>query len=125
MRYSLLLHYPEMTPDDLAPEQLAEGMRAFDEYATALDAAGVLVSAEMLQPTAATVTVSRTDAGVVAHDGPRADSPEQLGGVIVIDVPDTDAAVEWAGRAPSAAWGHVEVRPSATRYVDGAWTPSG
>ena len=40
MRYSLLLHYPEMSADDLGPEALAEGMRAFDDYAKALDAAG-------------------------------------------------------------------------------------
>ena len=25
------------------------------------------------------------------------------------------------GQAPSAAWGHVEIRPTATRYVDGSW----
>ena len=41
MRYTLLLHYPEMNAEELGPEALAEGMREFDEYAKALDAAGV------------------------------------------------------------------------------------
>ncbi|MET0780865.1 MAG: YciI family protein, partial [Microbacterium sp.] len=61
MRYTLLLHYPEMSADDLGPEALAEGMREFDEYAKALDAAGVLQSAEVLQPSSATTTVRGGD----------------------------------------------------------------
>ncbi len=59
MRYTLLLHYPEMNADELGPEALAEGMREFDEYAKALDAAGVLVSAEVLRPSSATTTARR------------------------------------------------------------------
>ena len=122
MRYSLLLNYPEMSADDLGPEALAEGMRAFDDYAKALDAAGVLVSAEVLQPVAATTTVSLASGELVVQDGPYADTAEKLGGVVVIDVADLDAALEWAERAPSAQYGHVEIRPTATRFVDGEWT---
>lgn len=122
MRYSLLLHYPEMTPEQLGAEALAEGMRAFDDYAKALDAAGVLVSAEVLQPTAVSTTVSLATGELVVQDGPFVDTHEKLGGVIVIEVPDLDGALEWAQRAPSAQYGHVEVRPTATRFVDGAWT---
>ena len=58
MRYTLLLHYAEMTPADLGPEAIAEGMREFDDYAKALDAAGVLISAEVLQPSRVTTTVA-------------------------------------------------------------------
>jgi hypothetical protein len=122
MRYSLLLHYPEMSADELGPEALAEGMRAFDEYAKALDAAGVLASAEVLQPVAATTTITLVSGELVVQDGPFADTHEKLGGVVVIDVDDLDAALGWAQRAPSAQYGHVEVRPVATRFVDGAWT---
>lgn len=122
MRYTLLLHYPEMTPDDLGPEALAEGMREFDVYAKALDSAGVLISAEVLQPSAVTTTVTAADGTLRVQDGPFADTKEQLGGTFVIDVADLDAAIEWAGKAPSVGWGAVEVRPSATRFADGAWT---
>ncbi len=122
MRYTLLLHYPEMTPDDLGPEALAEGMREFDVYAKALEAAGVLISAEVLQPSAVTTTVTAADGTLRVQDGPFADTKEQLGGTFVIDVADLDAAIEWAGKAPSVGWGAVEVRPSATRFADGAWT---
>ena len=121
MRYTLLLHYPEMSADDLGPEALAEGMREFDAYAKALDAAGVLQSAEVLQPSSATTTVRGGDSRRV-QDGPFADTKEQLGGTFVIEVEDLDAAIEWAGKAPSVSWGAVEIRPSGTRFVDGAWT---
>ena len=121
MRYTLLLHYPEMSAADLGPEALAEGMREFDDYAKALDAAGVLRSAEVLQPSSATTTVRGGDA-LRMQDGPFADTKEQLGGTFVIDVDDLDQAIEWAGKAPSVNWGAVEIRPSGTRFVDGAWT---
>lgn len=122
MRYSLLLHYPEMTAEELGPEALAEGMRAFDAYAKALQAAGVLASAEVLQPVATTTTVTLVGGDLVVQDGPYVDTQEKLGGIVVIDVADLDAALDWAQQAPPAGYGHVEVRPVATRFVDGAWT---
>lgn len=121
MRYTLLLHYPEPTAEELGPTALAEGMRAFREYAEALDEAGVLASAEVLQRSDATTTVTLVGGELAVQDGPFADTKEQLGGTFVIDVPDLDAAIEWARRAPSVSWGPVEIRPTATRYVDGAW----
>jgi hypothetical protein len=121
MRYTLLLHYPEPTAEELGPEALAEGMRAFQAYATALDEAGILASAEVLQRSNATTTVTLVGGELVVQDGPFADTKEQLGGSFVIEVPDLDGAIEWARRAPSVAWGHVEIRPIATRYVDGSW----
>jgi hypothetical protein len=121
MRYTLLLHYPEPTAEELGPEALGAGMRAFQAYARALDEAGVLEGAEVLQRSDATTTITQRAGEYIIQDGPFADSKEQLGGTFVIDVPDLDEAIEWATRAPSVAWGHVEVRPTATRYVDGAW----
>jgi hypothetical protein len=106
---------------ELDPEALAEGMRAFQAYAQALDDAGALFSAEVLQQSNMTTTVTRASGELVIQDGPFADTKEQLGGTFVIDVPDLDSAIEWAARAPSAAWGHVEIRPTATRFVDGRW----
>jgi hypothetical protein len=121
MRYTLLLHYPEPTADELGPEALAAGMQAFQAYAKALDDAGVLVSAEVLQQSNATTTVSLVAGELVVQDGPFADTKEQLGGTFVIEVADLDQAIEWAGQAPSASWGPVEIRPTATRYVNGSW----
>ena len=121
MRYTLLLHYPEPTAEELGAEALEAGMRAFQAYAKALDEAGLLISAEVLQHSDASTTVTQRGGEFIVQHGPFADSKEQLGGSFVIDVPDLDQALDWARRAPSVAWGHVEVRPTATRYVDGAW----
>lgn len=124
MRYTLLLHYPEATEEELGAEALEEGMRAFAAYAATLAQAGVLLAAEVLQPSSATTTLRKVDGRVHVQDGPFADTKEQLGGTFVIDVPDLDAALEWARQAPSLDWGAVEVRPGATHVVDGAWTPN-
>jgi hypothetical protein len=121
MRYTLLLHYPEMTAEDLGPEGLEAGQDAFRAYASALHEAGVLIAAEVLQPSSATTTVTATSGELQIQDGPFADTKEQLGGTFVIEVADLDAALAWAEKAPSVSWGTVEVRPTATHVVDGDW----
>ena len=45
------------------------------------------------------------------HDGPFAESKEQLGGYYVVDVPDLDAALEIAKQIPFGRDGAVEIRP--------------
>lgn len=121
MRYMLLLNYPEMTAEELAPEALAEGMAAFDAYAKSLDDSGTLVSAEVLQSVAKSTTVTLREGGLKVQDGPFADTKEQLGGTFIIDVPDLDAALAWAEKCPAAQYGVVEVRPSALTFQDGRW----
>ena len=121
MRYTLLLHYPEMTAEDLGQDGLEAGQQAFQAYAAALHDAGVLVAGEVLQPSSATTTVSAAGGTLRVQDGPFATTKEQLGGTFVIEVPDLDAALAWAEKAPSVQWGTVEVRPTATHVVDGRW----
>lgn len=45
------------------------------------------------------------------QDGPYADTKEQLGGYIILELPSLDAALDWAARCPAAANSAVEVRP--------------
>lgn len=122
MRYTLLLHYPETPAADLGPEAMEEAMRAFQKYATMLDEAGALMSAEVLLPSTASTTLRLVDGAPHVQDGPFADSLEQLGGTFVLDVADMDEALAWAKQCPSLPWGAVELRPTATRFVNGAWT---
>ncbi|MDV6307398.1 YciI family protein [Gordonia amicalis] len=124
MHYSLLLHYPEQDTT-LGEDAIRSGQAAFSAYARALQDAGVLVSAEVLQHSTATTTLRKVDGELVIQDGPFADTKEQLGGSIVVDVEDLDAAIEWARQAPPIDWGVVEIRPGATYTVNGAWTPNG
>jgi len=48
----------------------------------------------------------------LVEDGPFSDSKEQLGGFIIIDVPDLKIALGWAGRHPLGVGGGIEVRPN-------------
>jgi hypothetical protein len=125
MRYTLLLHYPEADAETIGAEAIEEGMRAFASYAQTLHSAGVLLAAEVLQPSTSSTTLTQVDGRLTIQDGPFADTKEQLGGTFVIDVPDLDTAIEWAGQSPSLAWGAVEIRPGATHVVNGLWTASG
>ena len=46
-------------------------------------------------------------------DGPYLETKEHLGGFWIIDVPDLDAALQWAAEGSKACGGKVEVRPFA------------
>jgi hypothetical protein len=122
MRYALLMHYREPAEGELSQEALSEGMRAFHAYGEALASAGVLLSADVLQQSTATTSVTRRNGDLQVQDGPFAETKEALAGVFLVDVPDLDAAIGWAEKNPGAAWGFIEIRPVMTWIVDGAWT---
>jgi hypothetical protein len=121
MRYALLIHYPQPTVSTLTAEEIEAGMVAFRLYAEALNDAGVLRSAEVLQTVASATSISTKGGSLRVQDGPFADTKEQFAGIFMIDVPDLDAALAWAEKCPAAQWGTVEIRPSGVRFVDGAW----
>jgi hypothetical protein len=121
MQYSLLVISQEAEDAQIDEETLAWGRAAFDAYAKSLDAAGVLVSADILQPVAASTTVSVRDGATQVQDGPFADTKERLNGTFVLEVPDLDAAIAWAEKCPGAQYGAVEIRPSAVVFHDGQW----
>lgn len=122
MRYALLLNNEEPADGEIPAEAIAAMQEAFGAYGRALEAAGVLVAAEVLASRSATTTVTLRTGDVQVQDGPFAETKEGLAGVFVIDVPDLDAALAWAERCPGAQYGVIEVRPSATSYIDGSWT---
>ncbi|GAA4426276.1 YciI family protein [Georgenia halophila] len=125
MRYALLLHNAEPGPGEIPEEGLQEMERMFDEYGKALDSAGVLVGADVLNLSHTTTTVTRRTGDTQIQDGPFAETREALAGVFLIDVPDGDAAIAWAEKCPGATYGSVEVRPVATSFVGGTWTAAG
>lgn len=113
MKYILLVHNPKESlegPKD--PAAVAAG-RAYGE---ALQAAGIFIAGVGLgSPDNATI-VSVRDGKRQVQDGPYAETKEFLGGFVIIDVPDLDAALEWAARHPSAAVGSIEVLPLGGSY---------
>ena len=111
MQYMLLIHGNETAlqsvPQDVANQRFA----AFMAYTEALTKAGILVSGNRLRPSSSSTTVRVVDGKSQVLDGPYAETKEQLGGYYLIDVPDLDAALNWAKRCPAARYGSIEVRP--------------
>jgi hypothetical protein len=84
---------------------------AWNAYIGALNAAGIVLSGNGLEPPETGTTVRIRDGKRHVQDGPYADAKEHLGGYFIIDVPTLDAALEWAARSPSSSSGSTEVRP--------------
>ncbi|MCK0112691.1 YciI family protein [Ornithinimicrobium sp. F0845] len=122
MRYALLLHNREPAEGEIDQEAITAMQEAFGAYGRALEAAGVLVAAEVLQSQDISSTVTLREGSLQVQDGPFAETKEALAGIIVVDVPDLDAALAWAEKCPGATYGVVEVRPAATSFVNGSWT---
>lgn len=110
MRYLLLIYSEEPTaaPD---PAEAEKVMNEYWAYSNAINEAGARNAGEALQDSKTATTV-RVKAGErVVTDGPFAETREVLGGYYLIDVPDLDAAIDWAAKCPGAKYGSVEVRP--------------
>ena len=84
---------------------------AWTAYIAALNEAGVLVSGQGLQPATVATTLRMADGKRYVQDGPYADTKEQLGGFVVLELPSLDEAMLWAARCPAASEGAVEIRP--------------
>lgn len=93
------------TPD--AQRQVAQ----VDRFNEELQQAGAWVFAGGLRPASSSTVVRSSTTGVSMTDGPYAESKEQMGGFWVIEAPDMDAALEWAGKATAACERPVEIRP--------------
>ncbi len=112
MQFMLLLHE---TAEDFArridPAQSADYWAGWNVFIGAMAQAGIIVKGDGLQGPHVATTIRVREGQRIVQDGPFADAKEQLGGYFVIEVPDLDAALDWAARAPSARSASVEVRP--------------
>ena len=112
MQYMLMLNE---SPDEF--QQRADPARAgaywggWNAFIGAMREAGIIVRGDGLEGPSVATTVRIRDGRRAVQDGPFADAKEQLGGHFVIEVPDLDAALEWAAKAPCAHAGSVEIRP--------------
>ena len=64
-----------------------------------------------LHPSSSATSVRVRDGKRLVTDGPFAETREQLGGYMIIDVKDLDEAIAIAGRIPLARTSTVEIRP--------------
>lgn len=112
MQYMLFLN--ETAEDGARREDPAQSPAywgGWSAFIGAMAKAGVIVNGDGLHGPHTATTVRVRDGKRSVEDGPFADTKEQLGGYFVIEVPDLDAALDWAAQAPSALTASVEVRP--------------
>jgi hypothetical protein len=107
MQVLLLMYQDEKAMQKLPREKFGELHGAFTAYVEALKKAGALLGNHGLRPTGEARTVRKES----VLDGPFAETKEQLAGYFLLEVPDMEAALAWAKRHPTAAYGAVEVRP--------------
>lgn len=114
MKYLLLIQHGDTpTPGTEAWEQLSddEQRAVYADYQALNQTPGVTPGVWMESPETAT-TVRVRDGATLTTDGPFVAIKEALGGYLLYEAPDLDAAIELASRIPAARLGGaVEVRP--------------
>jgi hypothetical protein len=115
MKYMLLIHQGDTpTPYDAeAWGRLSEDEQqaVFRDYQAVNTTPGVTSGMQLSPPEAAT-TVRVEDGRTLTTDGPFVAIKEALGGYLVFEADDLDAAIELAARIPAARMGGaIEVRP--------------
>jgi hypothetical protein len=115
MKYMLLIHQGD-TPTPRDPEAWArlsedEQKTVFADYQAINQTPGVTPGLGLDAPETAT-TVRVQDGKTLTTDGPFVAVKEALGGWLVYEADDLDAAIELASRIPAARLGGaIEIRP--------------
>jgi hypothetical protein len=114
MQYAMLIYETEEAYAQRSTPENEEFWSPWRKYQQMLLESGVMVVGSPLQPASTTATTVRIRGGTQhVQDGPFADTKEQLGGFMILDVPSLDVALDWAARCPAARYGAVEIRPVA------------
>ncbi len=117
MKYILLIHQggsrTPQSPEDWARLSEDEQKAVYADYKAINETPGVTSGLGLQLPETAT-TVRVQDGKTLTTDGPFVDTKEALGGYLVYEADDLDAAIELAARIPAARLGGaIEVRPIA------------
>jgi hypothetical protein len=111
MKYLLMIYGNEAGIKSASKADSEQMLAAYGAYIEAMTKAGVILGLNRLQFSTTATTVRVANGKTQVLDGPYAETKEQLGGYVLIDVPDLDTALSWAARCPGASHGVMEVRP--------------
>jgi hypothetical protein len=93
------------------PEFLARVMSDVEVFRKEIKAAGAWVFNGALHPPSTATVVRMNDGEALITDGPFAEGKEHVGGFMIIEAPDLDAALAWAKKMAKAIPLPIEVRP--------------
>jgi len=111
MKYMLMICRDEAEWDALSPAQRQDIYWETVKLSEELAARGEYLGGFPLYPSSSATSVRVRDGRRIVTDGPFAETREQLGGYMIIDVRDLDEALAIAARVPLARMSTVEVRP--------------
>jgi hypothetical protein len=111
MKYLCLVYVEEKILHALPSHERVALSNESMAYCDQLQKVGRLLAASPLHPVETATTVRVREGKPSAIDGPFAETKEQLGGFLLIDVPDLNDAIRIASQFPAARIGSVEVRP--------------
>ncbi len=112
MQYMLMIAEDESYyQGDDAEKRMEETMGKHMALIEEMEKAGAYVGGHRLQDADTATTIKYTSGEGVLHDGPFAETHEELGGYYIIEAADLDRAIEWARKIPVPGNGAVEVRP--------------
>ena len=114
MQYALLIYESqEAFARREHGEAEVEFVAAWRAYYKSIVDAGIYTGGNPLDLPETGTTLRNKEGKRHIQDGPYANTKEQLGGFMLLELPSLDAAMEWAARCPAASYGAVEVRPLA------------
>jgi hypothetical protein len=108
-KYLLSIEQPDGPPPP--PEFLDEVMARLDAVNRTIQDAGGWVFSAGLAPADSATVVHVRDGETLITDGPYVEGKEHVGGLWIVEAPDLDQALEWAGLASAACTLPIEVRP--------------
>ena len=111
VKYMLLICRDEPSWDKLSPAERQKIYADTKELAEELTSRGQYLGGFPLYPSSSATSVRVRDGKRLVTDGPFAETREQVGGYMIVDVKDLDAAIAVAGRIPLARTSTVEIRP--------------
>ena len=111
MKYMLLIYFDEAW-DKLSLTARQQIYREQLQLSEQLTSSGQYLAGAPLQSPSTSTSVRVRDGKRLVTDGPFAETREQLGGYMLIDVKDLDEAIAIAARGAVARVGTVEVRPA-------------
>jgi hypothetical protein len=114
MKFMLLMMTNEPAEKALAAGEIDKIVAQHMAVSRELRAAGKLVGSNRLRFSDATTTILVRDGQHMVHDGPFAESKEQLGGFYLIEAESKEEAIAWAKKLPLRDVGAIEVRPART-----------
>ena len=111
MKYMLLICRDEQVWDTLSATDRQKIYHETLALSEELRARGQYLGGHPLHPSSSATSVRVRDGKRLVTDGPFAETREQLGGYMIVDVKDLDEAIEIAGRMPLARTSTIEIRP--------------